>query len=74
MLVMMLGWAALLGIGVWAVVALTRGQSRSNPPPRSEPPREILDRRLAAGEITSQEYLEARQLLQTSSAPPTTPA
>lgn len=74
MVVMMLGWVALLAFGIWAVVALTRGQSHPPAAPRSETPREILDRRLAAGEITSDEYLEAHQLLQTNPTAPPTPA
>lgn len=64
MVVMMLGWVALLGFGVWAVVALTR--TRQTPPAdRSgrESAVDLLDRRLAAGEITPDEYLAVRSVL-----------
>lgn len=74
MVVMMLGWVVLLGFGIWAVVALTRGQSQPPAGPRTETPREILDRRLASGEITSEEYLEARRLLQSHQPTPPTSA
>ena len=74
MLVMMLGWVVLLGFGIWAVVALTRGQSRPPTVPRTEAPQEILDRRLASGEITSAEYLEARELMESQRATPPTSA
>ena len=74
MLVMMLGWVVLLGFGIWAVVALTRGQSRPPADPRPEAPQEILNRRLAAGEITSEEYLEACALMQSRQSTPPTPA
>ncbi|MGB7981158.1 MAG: hypothetical protein WCF36_10255 [Candidatus Nanopelagicales bacterium] len=69
MVLMMLGWGAVLGLGVWALVALTRGKSQSPPGPPPETPGEVLDRRLAAGEITTQEYQEACTLLQTHPGP-----
>ena len=73
MLVMMLGWVVLLGFGIWAIVALTRARPQPSAPPRAEAPIEVLDRRLAAGEITSEEYLAARALMQSrQSTPPTT--
>ena len=72
MMVMMLGWVALLALGTWAVVALTR--SRPTPTPGAQgTAREILDRRLAAGEITAVEYRAARELMEsatTSAMPP----
>ena len=70
---MMLGWVALLALGTWAVVALTRGQSTTTTPSGPGKPREILDRRLAAGEITEAEYVRARQLMQAGPTTPTTP-
>ena len=64
MFAMMLGWVALIALAVWAVVALTRrsGPARGPPAPQ-QPPWQTLDGRFAAGEISQQEYLEARQLL-----------
>ena len=42
------------------------------PPPPGAPqaPREILDRRFAAGEITAEEYQKARDLLEGKQPPP----
>ena len=61
MIVMLLVWGSLIGLGVWAVARLTRGDARPAP---TETPRQILDRRLAAGEIDGEEYAEARRLLE----------
>ena len=69
MVVMMLGWVALLAFGVWAVVALTRGRGPTTVEPRAVEPRAILDRRLAAGDITAEEYAQLRRLLE-APAPP----
>ena len=64
MVVMMLGWAVLVAVAVWAVVALTRRDGRAErqagPAPAA---RQVLDGRFAAGEISQQEYIEARRLL-----------
>ena len=73
MIWMMLGWGGLLALGTWAVVALTRGQSTNSAPPGPDTPREILDRRLAAGEITEEEYRRARELMRAGPASTTTP-
>ncbi|WP_026212535.1 hypothetical protein [Longispora albida] len=58
MLVMSLLWAGLLAAAVWTVVRLagpgTPGRRRE------ETPAEILDRRLAAGEIDPQSYDDIR--------------
>ncbi|MFE7708639.1 SHOCT domain-containing protein [Streptomyces sp. NPDC057486] len=67
-------WIALVGLVVWAAIRLThhspghygngdRGQRR-------ETPREILDRRYAAGEIDTQTYVEARRHLDDHSPNP----
>ena len=76
MVVMMLGWVALLGFGVWAVVALTRGRGPATPASGAVEPRAILDRRLAAGEITPEEYARVRGLLDSpaSQVAPPSPA
>lgn len=63
MIVMVLGWIALIALGAWGVVALTR--STDAPPDGKENPRQTLDRRLAAGEIDTEEYLQKRRLLDT---------
>jgi putative membrane protein len=54
-------WLALIGLAVWAVSEWTgrRGQPREP----GESPRDILDRRLAQGEISLEEYERARDAL-----------
>jgi putative membrane protein len=54
-LVMSLFWVALIGALVWAIVRVAQ-PNRSHSDLRSERPDEILDRRLAAGEIDSATY------------------
>lgn len=74
MVAMMLGWVLLLAVAVWAVVALTRRGDRPDSAAAAPPTaRQILDARFAAGEITREEYLEARHLLG-GGAPPGRPA
>jgi putative membrane protein len=51
-------WLLLVVAAVWLVMALLRRDAR----PR-ETPRQILQRRLASGEITPQEYHERMALL-----------
>ena len=62
---MMLGWVVLIGLAVWAVVALTRRSDTgsASAAPLAATPRQVLDGRFAAGEISRQEYIEARRLL-----------
>lgn len=61
---MLLFWGLIIGLVIWAIVALTRlsqaGPSRSS---AAESALDILRRRLAAGEITPQEYDELRRKL-----------
>jgi uncharacterized membrane protein len=71
MFAMMLGWTVLIAVAVWAVVALTRRSDRTDRPPTA---RDLLDRRFAAGEISGQEYVEARRLLSDRTAPDDRPA
>ena len=56
---MALFWIVLVGLVVWAAVALLPG-NRSDGPGRTEGPQEILDLRLARGEIDVDQYREAR--------------
>jgi len=75
-LAMLLFWALVIGLVVWLVVRLVRSgsfRSLQNTPPQqnapsapsvqADPVLETLRRRLAAGEITSQEFDELRQKL-----------
>ena len=70
---MLLLWVVIIGLVVWLVVRLIRSTS-SKPVQSTQAPQltqttqpdpvlEILRRRLAAGEITSQDYDELRQKL-----------
>jgi putative membrane protein len=57
-------WVVLIGLTVWAVVALTRRPAdRSVEAPRRETPQEILDRRFASGEIDADTYTQSRDRL-----------
>lgn len=66
---MMLFWLAVLVLLVWAVLRLTRALesrhgSEATRPERLESPRDVLDRRYAAGEIDSAAYAERRARLE----------
>jgi putative membrane protein len=63
MLFMGIMWILILGLGIWLVTWLTR-RDRSLSAPKAESPRQILDRRLAAGEIDSATYTQARGLIE----------
>lgn len=61
---MLLFWGLIIGLVIWAIVALTRlSQSGPNRSSAAESALDILRRRLAAGEITPQEYDELRRKL-----------
>ena len=61
---MLLFWGLIIGLVVWLVVTLTRS-SQSNAALSAQPDSalETLRRRLAAGEITTQEFDTLRQKL-----------
>lgn len=63
MMLMPLTGIALIAIIVWAVVWAARRPVDSPPAPPRETPQEILDRRLALGEIDPGAYAEARARL-----------
>ncbi len=63
MTVMMLVWPVLIGLSVWAVVALTRNGDRRSTE-HIVTAHEILDRRLASGDIAPDEYRSRRDLLE----------
>ena len=73
---MMLFWVALLAVIVWAIARVVSSRpddvreprrSADELPPPAEAPQEILDRRLASGEIDVETYEELRSKL---SSPP----
>ena len=53
-------WIFLIGLGVWLIVRATR---REKPAQLPENPRQMLDRRFAAGEMDVTEYAQARRLI-----------
>lgn len=61
MILMPLLWVGLIAVIVWAVVRFA-GQPAGSTPPR-ETPQEILDRRLATGEIDLDTYTSANEHL-----------
>lgn len=61
---MLLFWALIIGLLVWLVVTLTRsGQSNASRSAQPDSALETLRRRLAAGEITPDEFDRLRQKL-----------
>ncbi|MHB1567938.1 MAG: SHOCT domain-containing protein [Solirubrobacteraceae bacterium] len=70
---MMVFWIVLVAVVVWAIVRLVPSRTDDAREPRRsaaeppEKPREILDRRLASGEIDAETYEELRSKL---SSPP----
>ena len=58
-------WVLVLGGSVWAAVRLIRhpGQQAGRQPPSLPSPLEILERRFAAGEMTHEDFDEARARL-----------
>ena len=60
MVFMGLFWILLLGLGIWLTSWITK---RETPAERIESPRQVLDRRLASGEIKVTEYAQTRRLI-----------
>lgn len=60
-------WILIIGLVVWLITWLTR---RDNPTQKQESPKQILDRRLAAGEIDTAAYAQARRLIDNRSSDP----
>jgi uncharacterized membrane protein len=62
----MLFWIVILGVIVWAVVQATTRSSQSTPtrPSSAQSTKEILDARLARGEISVEEYKKLRETLE----------
>lgn len=53
-------WLVIIGLLVWAVIALTNSTRHR---PAGDEPEEILKRRFARGEITEAEYEQAKRRL-----------
>ena len=61
-------WVVLIVAIVWAMTALFGGNERSNSAATADRPEEILDRRLARGEINHDTYDTLRAKLQAAHA------
>ena len=69
-ILMSLFWVTLLAVGVWAIGRIIPSRSGHPPEPRPSPeePLEILDRRLASGEIDIKTYDQLRSKLTSNPA------
>ncbi len=61
-------WLLVIGLVVWAVMALLPGARGGGVVGRRETPEEILDRRFALGELDGEQYRKAREELATGRA------
>lgn len=67
--ILMIGfWIVLVAVVVWAVAALFPGRTLPGSASPAERPEEILDRRLALGEIAPEAYDELRGKLRAARA------
>jgi putative membrane protein len=59
-------WIGLLGVAIWAAARWARGGSHTGPPERlpTHTARDLLDERLARGDIDPDEYQQRRRLLE----------
>lgn len=61
MLFMALFWILIVGVGIWLIThAMNRDKSRHV----QDSPKQILDRRLASGEIDAEAYKKSRGLIE----------
>lgn len=65
---MWLGWILILGAIIWVVYATTRKSTQSPHSVRELTSQEILERRYARGDISSEEYEERKRILYSSPA------
>lgn len=64
-LLMALMWLTIIGLGIWFLTWITRrDQHHASASEKNETPRQILDRRFAAGEIDAEAYSQARKLIE----------
>jgi putative membrane protein len=60
---MLLFWGVIIAAIVWLIRGAAWGRSASETPAGGEPPRAILDRRFAEGEIDEEDYRARREAL-----------
>ncbi|MDA8046279.1 MAG: SHOCT domain-containing protein [Actinomycetota bacterium] len=67
-----LGMVAFWGLLIWGLWYFFTGMSRSSPPepPMAPPAKQILDERLARGELTPEDYRRLRDLMTGSNHEP----
>ena len=65
MILMAAFWIGIVALAVWGIARVTRTQPVNAP--QAEPPRAILDRRFASGEIDAEAYAQARRVLEAPS-------
>lgn len=67
-LVMLLFWLPLIGLGVWLVARVTRSHPHtpapSAPHHAADSARGILDRRFVSSELSAEEYAQMRRVLE----------
>jgi putative membrane protein len=65
MVMMVLFWGAVIFGVVWLIRGVVNqgGSHTSEPPPRNESPIKILERRLAEGEMSEEDYRARREVL-----------
>ena len=69
-LVMSIGMVAFWGLLIYLLVLLVRGPATDEKRSTPEPPETVLKRRLAAGEISVDEYEQLREALEDSPREP----
>lgn len=70
MMLMPIVWIVLVGVIVWAIATLSRRPGGDEPRAhRRETPTEILDRRLAAGDIDVETYTKFREVIEKPKGP-----
>lgn len=63
---MVVAWVGFFVLVAWLVGRVTRTEHTTT---SSEPPRAVLDRRFAAGELTAEEYASMRRTLERPTLP-----
>jgi putative membrane protein len=71
-ILMGLFWILLVGLVIWAAITLLPGARAAVGPAHRETPEEILARRFAQGEISVEQYRQARDELAAAPRPNTT--
>jgi putative membrane protein len=68
MVLMVVIWGGLIALAAWGIARATRSQTHVAV--QTEPPRAILDRRFASGEMDAEAYAQARRILEGQATDP----